>query len=87
MKLNDRQEAQSHFDWLEPDLEGEESLVEEYNDTFYEIAKALHDAKEHEQALHFYTALDSADIDLGLEFWLDMAASCYVCGQKEKAVQ
>jgi len=87
LKLNNRQEAQSHFDWLEPDLEGEESLVEEYNDTFYEIAKALHDAKEHEQALHFYTALDNADIDLGLEFWLDMAASCYVCGQKEKAVQ
>jgi len=86
LKLNDREEAQSHFDWLEPDLEGEESLVEEYNDTFYEIAKALHDAKEHEQALHFYTALDNADIDLGLEFWLDMAASCYVCGQKEKAI-
>ncbi|KAK5944375.1 transcription factor TFIIIC subunit tfc4 [Knufia obscura] len=87
LKLNNREEAQSHFDWLEPDLEGEESLVEEYNDTFYEIAKALHDAKEHEQALHFYSALDNADIDLGLEFWLDMAASCYICGQKDKAVK
>lgn len=87
MKLNFREEAQSHFDWLEPDLEGEESLVEEYSDTFYEIAKALHDAKEHEQALHFYNALYNADIDLGLDFYLDMAASCYVCGQKDRAIQ
>lgn len=87
LKLNFREEAQSHFDWLEPDLEGDESLVEDYSDTFYEVAKALHNAKEHEQALHFYDALYIEGVDLGLEFFMDMAASCYVCDQKERAIQ
>ncbi|KAK5072893.1 transcription factor TFIIIC subunit tfc4 [Lithohypha guttulata] len=86
LRLNFREEAQSHFDWLEPELEGEESLVEEYSDTFYEVAKGLHDAGQHAQALHFYTALHNAEIDLGLEFLKDMAASCYVCGQLERAL-
>lgn len=85
LKLNFREEAQAHFDWLEPEVEGEESLVEDYSDSFYEIAKALHDAKEHAQALHFYSALHNADIDLGLEFKKDFAASLHVCGQLDRA--
>lgn len=87
LKLGFRQEAQSHFDWLEPDLEGEESLVEEYSDTFYEIAKALHDAKEHEQALHFFKALYNEGIELSYEFFMDMGASCYICQETEQAIE
>lgn len=87
LKLGYREEAQSHFDWLEPDLEGEESLVEEYSDTFYEIAKALHDAKEHEQALHFFKALYNEGIELSLDFYMDMGASCYICKEKEVAIE
>lgn len=85
LKLNFREEAQSHFDWLEPEVEGEESLVEEYSDSFYEIAKALHDVKDHAQALHFYSALHNADIDLGLEFKKDFADTLHVCGQLDRA--
>lgn len=87
LKLNYREEAQSHFDWLEPDLEEEESLVEEYSDNFMEIAKALFDAKEHKEALRFYNALENSGIDHGFEFWIGLGASAYVCEQRQKALK
>lgn len=87
LKLNYREEAQSHFDWLEPDLEEEESLVEEYSDNFLEIAKALYDAKEHKEALRFYNALENSGVDLGFEFWIGLGASAYVCEQRQKALK
>lgn len=87
LKLNYREEAQSHFDWLEPDLDEEDSLVEEYSDAFLEIAKALYDAKEHKEALRFYDALKESGLDLSFEFWMGLGACAYVCEQKEKAIK
>ncbi|KAJ9653980.1 transcription factor TFIIIC subunit tfc4 [Neophaeococcomyces mojaviensis] len=87
LKLGHREEAQAHFDWLEPDLEGEESLVHEYSDTFFEVAKGLLDVKEYKLALQYFDALHNEGIDLGLDFWTGMAACCYVCGRKEQAIE
>lgn len=87
LKLNYHEEARSHFDWLEPDLEEEDSLVEEYSDTFLEIAKALYDAKEHKEALRFYDALKDTGMELSFEFWIGLGASAYVCDQRQKAIK
>lgn len=87
LKLNYHQEAQSHFDWLEPDIDDDTSIVEEYSDTFLEVAKALLDAKEYKDALRFYDALEEAGIELGFDFWVGLGASAYVCDDKQKAIR
>lgn len=87
LKLNYHEEARSHFDWLEPELEEEESLVDEYSDAFLEIAKALFEAKEYKEALRFYDALRESGLDLNLDFWIGLGACAYICEQKDKAIQ
>lgn len=86
LRLNFRDEACNHFSWLQADERGEEALVHEYFDTYWEVGRALHEAEEHAQALSFFHALQAADIDLGIEFWHSYAKSLQHCQKTEEAI-
>ncbi|KAL2408292.1 hypothetical protein ABEF93_000848 [Exophiala dermatitidis] len=80
-------EALAHFEWLEPDARDEDANVYDYPDLFLEAAQALHEAKQHEQALRYYQALKDINAYSDTDFWLGVAANSYICGNKEQAIE
>ncbi|KIW13874.1 hypothetical protein PV08_06655 [Exophiala spinifera] len=81
------EEALAHFEWLEADARDEDAALWQYHDLFFEVAQALHDVKEHNQALRYLEALKDARACEDLpEFWLLIAANSYLCGNKEQAI-
>ncbi|OQV09427.1 Tetratricopeptide repeat-containing protein [Cladophialophora immunda] len=80
-------EALAHFEWLEPEARDEGASVYDYPDLFLEVAQALQEAKEHNQALRFYEALKDTNAYSHTEFWLGIAANAYLCGDKLHAVE
>ncbi|EXJ83101.1 hypothetical protein A1O1_06719 [Capronia coronata CBS 617.96] len=81
------EEALAHFEWLEPEARDEDANVGEYPDLFLEAAQALHEATEHEQALRYFEALKDTNAYSDTDFWLSVAASSYICGNKEQAIE
>lgn len=80
-------EAFAHFEWLEPEARDEEANVYEYFDLFLEVAQALHEVKEHNQALRYYEALKDTNAYSDTEFWLGVAANSYLCDKKVQAIE
>ncbi|EXJ54347.1 hypothetical protein A1O7_09686 [Cladophialophora yegresii CBS 114405] len=80
-------EALAHFEWLEPDARDESANVFDYPDLFLEVAEALHDAKEYDQALRYYEALKETNAYSHTDFWLGIGASSYMCGNKTQAIE
>ena len=82
-----RSEALLHFEWLEPEMHDEEAIVYVYPDLFLEVAQALNEVKEHEQALRFYEALKDVGAFSNTAFWLGIATSSVICGKREQAIE
>jgi len=82
-----REEALAHFAWLEPEDLGEGANVFEYPDLFLEVANALYEAKEHGQALQYFEPLKHVNAYSDTDFWLGIAASSYICGKKDQAIE
>lgn len=82
-----REEALAHFEWLEPDDSGDDANVYEYTDLFLEVAHALNEAKEHEQALRFFEPLKFNNAYSDTNFWLGIASSSYICDKKDQALE
>ncbi|ETI20564.1 hypothetical protein G647_08601 [Cladophialophora carrionii CBS 160.54] len=80
-------EALAHFEWLEPDARDESANVFEYPDLFLEVAEALHEAKEYDQALRYYQVLKETNAYSHTDFWLGIGASSYMCGNNLQAVE
>lgn len=80
-------EALAHFEWLEPEARDEHANVYEYPDLFLEAAQALHEAKEHDQALRYFQALKDTKAYSDVDFWLAVGANSYICGNKEQAIE
>ncbi|KAI1613202.1 hypothetical protein EDD37DRAFT_561902 [Exophiala viscosa] len=80
------EEALAHFEWLEPDARDEEANVFEYPDLFLEVAQALHDAGEYNQALRYLETLKDIKAYEHSEFWVLIAETSYLCGDKEQAM-
>ncbi|KAH0833514.1 hypothetical protein AYO21_05191 [Fonsecaea monophora] len=80
-------EALAHFEWLEPEARDQGAIVYEYPDIFLEVAQALQEAKEYDQALRYYEALKDTNAYSHTEFWLGIAVTSYVCGDKLQAVE
>ncbi|KAK4947569.1 transcription factor TFIIIC subunit tfc4 [Elasticomyces elasticus] len=81
------EEALAHFEWLEPDASDEEANVFEYPDLFLEVAQALHDVGEHNQALRYLETLKDVKAYEHSEFWVLVAANSYLCGDKDQAME
>lgn len=86
LRLNYKDEAFNHFSWLQPHERGDDAIVHEYFDTYWEVGRALHEAEEHAQALTFFDALHAAEIDLGIDFWHAFAKSSQHCQKTEEAI-
>ncbi|OAP54854.1 hypothetical protein AYL99_11302 [Fonsecaea erecta] len=80
-------EALAHFEWLEPEAKDEGASVYDYPDLFLEVAQALQEAKEPNQALRYYEALKDTNAYSHTEFWLGIAASSYMSGDKLQAIE
>ncbi|KIX96391.1 uncharacterized protein Z520_07657 [Fonsecaea multimorphosa CBS 102226] len=80
-------EALAHFEWLEPDARDQGASVYDYPDLFLEVAQALQEAREHNQALRFYEALKDTNAYSHTEFWLGIAANSYICSDKLQAIE
>jgi general transcription factor 3C polypeptide 3 (transcription factor C subunit 4) len=80
-------EALAHIEWLEPEARDEGASVYEYPDLFLEVAEALHEAKEYDQALRYYEALKDTNAYSHTAFWLGIGASSYMCGNKLQALE
>lgn len=82
------EEALAHFEWLEADARDIDAALWQYHDLFFEVAQALHDVKEHNQALRYLEALKDAKACEDIpEFWILIAANSYLCGNKEQAIE
>ncbi|KAJ9617879.1 transcription factor TFIIIC subunit tfc4 [Knufia peltigerae] len=82
------EEALAHFEWLEADARDIDAALWQYHDLFFEVAQALHDIKEHNQALRYLEALKDAKACEDVpEFWILIAANSYLCGNKEQAIE
>lgn len=81
------EEALAHFEWLEPDARDDEANVFEYPDLFLDVAQALHDVNEHNQALRYLQALKDVHAYEHTDFWILLAANSYLCGDKEQAME
>ena len=82
--LDSRIEALGHFEWLEPDDLGEGAPIYSHKTLFLETAKALKDAKEHQEALRYYEALVAVEAYDDAPFWLQVAATSFICGKREQ---
>ncbi|KAK5304996.1 transcription factor TFIIIC subunit tfc4 [Exophiala xenobiotica] len=82
------EEALAHFEWLEADARDLTAALWQYPDLFLEVAQALHEAKEHNQALRYLEALKEAKAyeDVA-DYWLLIAANSYICSNKEQAIE
>ncbi len=82
------EEALAHFEWLEADARDLTAALWQYPDLFLEVAQALHEAKEHNQALRYLEALKEAKAyDDMTDYWLLIAANSYICSNKEQAIE
>ena len=81
------EEALAHFEWLEPDARGEGATIDEYPDLFLEVAQALYEIKEYDQALRYFRALRETNAYAHTTFWVNMAASLDMCGEEMQALE
>lgn len=80
-----RFEAFGHFEWLTPDNLNEGAPVYTHPELFFDVAKALKDVKEHEEALRYYEALLATEAYSDASYWLQVAATSFVCQKTEQA--
>jgi general transcription factor 3C polypeptide 3 (transcription factor C subunit 4) len=83
--LDSRFEAFGHFEWLTPDNLDQGAPVYTHPELFLEVAKALKDVKEHEEALRYYEALLATEAYSDTSFWLQVAATSFTCEKTEQA--
>jgi general transcription factor 3C polypeptide 3 (transcription factor C subunit 4) len=83
--LESRFEAFGHFEWLTPDNLNQGAPVYSHPELFFDVAKALKDAKEHEEALRYYEALLATEAYSDASFWLQIAATSFACAKTEQA--
>ncbi len=82
-----RNEAFGHFEFLEPEEDDEEAKIFDYSDLFREVGNALREFKEYEEALRYYEPVKEHNLCDETSFWLAIAASSYVCGKRDQAIQ
>lgn len=83
--LDSRIEAFGHFEWLTPDDLNQGAPVCTHRELFLDVAKALKDAKEHQEALRYYEALLATEAYSDTSFWLQVAATSFICEKKEQS--
>ena len=82
-----RAEALGHFEWLEPEETDESANVHEYPDVFLDVAHALKDAREHQEALRFYEPLLQAEAFEDEKFYVGIGTSSFICGNHIQALE
>ena len=82
--IDSRIEALGHFEWLEPDELGQGAPIHSHKQLFLDTAKALKDVKEHHEALRYYEALMAVEGYTDAPFWLQAAATSFICGKREQ---
>lgn len=80
-------EALDHFEWLAPEVRGEDAYVHDFPDLFLEVAEALLETREYTQALRYFEALKDTNSYSHPEFWLGIGAAFSMCGNKLKAFE
>ncbi|EGE83291.1 hypothetical protein, variant 2 [Blastomyces dermatitidis ER-3] len=84
--LQYREEALSHFSWLNPDDSSEGALLYDFGDLFREVGDALKDAKLYQDALQFYVPLQRTREYADTSLFMSMA-ECYIACENDEAAE
>ncbi|QSS61549.1 transcription factor tfiiic complex subunit sfc4 [Histoplasma capsulatum] len=84
--LQYREEALSHFSWLNPDDSSEGALLYDFGDLFREAGDALKDAQLHQDAILFYLPLQRTHEYADTSLFMSMA-ECYVACENDEAAE
>lgn len=82
-----REEALSHFDWLNPDDVSEDANAVRFAGEFLEVATALNDSKEYVEAHRYFEALLRVDEVKESDFWIGIGTSAYILGHKDRSME
>ncbi|OJD18911.1 hypothetical protein AJ78_01097 [Emergomyces pasteurianus Ep9510] len=84
--LQYREEALSHFSWLNPDDSSEGALLYDFGDLFREAGDALKDAKLYQDAILFYFPLQKTREYADTSLFMSMA-QCYMACENDEAAE